>query len=303
MTTSVVTGASGLLGTEVARTLLRHGHHVVGTRLGHAIEVDGVESIVLDVTDAEAVHEVVAAVRPALVVHTAGITDVDACERDESLARRVHVDGSRAVAAAAAAARAELIHISTDHLWGGDRALVAETDPPAPVNAYARTKLGAERAVLDSHPAALVVRTNFFGPGHDWHPSLSDWISRELSAGRRIRAFADVHFTPIHVGLLAELLLEVLERGARGVLHVAGGERVSKHQFALAVAAALQLPETNVVAASIAEADLAAPRPRDMSLNTDLAASILDRPLPDVATSVGLLAESGCDVAHRTSEI
>lgn len=290
----LVTGASGLLGRTACEVLVARGWRVVAARNGHPVNVDGVEEIAVDLCDLEAARAIVERVAPTTVLHAAGLTDVDRCEAMPELAQRIHVDASAAVAAGANAVGARLVHVSTDHLWDGSSAFVDEATEPWPLNVYAATKLAGERAVLAAHEGALVVRTNFFGQGPPWRASLSDWIVGELRAGRTVRAFADVYFTPVHVRLLIGAMTDLLDLGAAGVLHVAGRDRISKFEFASHVAGRLGFASSRVVRASIAEAHLAASRPSDMSLSTERAAALLGAALPELDASLAVLAAEIC---------
>lgn len=144
----LVTGAGGMLGRDLVAELTRAGERVTSAR--HAD---------LDVTDAIALHDAVAGHH--VVVNTAAYTDVDAAESDEATATHVNGHGAELLARACAASGARLIQISTDYVFRGDADRPypeeAATDP---VNAYGRSKLEGERAVLSLLPATgYVVRT------------------------------------------------------------------------------------------------------------------------------------------------
>ncbi len=287
--TWLVTGASGRLGHQLCRWLIAHGCTAIGLRQSHGIGVSGVGEITLDLNDAAALREAMEDTRPDVIVHTAGLTDVDGCERDPEAAALCHGEATRVVAGAAAEADVRLIHISTDHLWDGSREMVTEDTPCRPVNAYARTKKEAEDAALATHPSALVLRTNFFGRGRPWRPSFSDWIESALRERRALRMFHDAWFTPIEMRLLCGVIAEMEDRGATGIYHAAGAERLSKYQFAIRLAQAFDLPADGIEAVSVADSELAAPRPHDMSLATEKIAQFLGHAMPDVAESLNSL--------------
>jgi dTDP-4-dehydrorhamnose reductase len=89
----LVTGVSGFLGRYVTLTLKDH-FAVLGTYRRQAIVLDTCELTRLDLTEAEAVHSALMAFRPHVVVHTAALSDVDACERHPDAAHRVNVQGT-----------------------------------------------------------------------------------------------------------------------------------------------------------------------------------------------------------------
>jgi dTDP-4-dehydrorhamnose reductase len=208
-----VTGLGGYLGGELRRRAPAAGWEVAGI----------VGSAQLDVRDAKGVRAAVVAARPDVVIHTAYRMDDPA----------VNVEGTRAVVAAAVAAGARLVHLSTDVVFGGGARPLVEDDPPDPVTEYGASKLEAECACP---PAALIVRTSLLYGGE--RPSPHEVSAIEAADGARDMAFfTDEVRCPIAVGDLAEALLELAATDATGPLHVAGADAVDRLQFARLVAA------------------------------------------------------------------
>ena len=287
-----VTGISGLLGLNAALQL-KDRHEVSGAFLTHPVRIEGVRIFRLDLTDEAATRELIAEVRPEVVLHTAGLTNVDACEKDPAGAERLHVEASAHVARAARAAGATMVHISTDHLSDGTKALISETAPPAPINEYARTKWRAEQAVAGICPEALIIRTNFFGWGTPVKASFSDWILGGLRQQHELPLFVDVHITPILINALVEMLERLLGRGAKGVYNVGGGERVSKYEFGVRLARTFGYSANTLRAVSVREAPLRARRPQDMSLSADKVTTFLGQRLPLLDESLSRLNALG----------
>jgi dTDP-4-dehydrorhamnose reductase len=208
------TGLGGYLGSELVRRAPAAGW-----------EVEGIAgSAQLDVRDGPAVLAAVRAARPDVVVHTAYRMD------DPS----VNVDGTRAVAAAAVAAGARLVHVSSDLVFAGtgSRALT-EDDEPGPVTAYGVSKLAAERACPS---AALVVRTSLLYGGE--RLSTHEQAAIEAADGaREMTFFTDEVRCPIAVGDLAAAILELATADVAGPLHVAGADPLTRLEFARLVVA------------------------------------------------------------------
>ena len=219
---------------------------------------------------------------PDLVVHTAGLTSVDRCETDRDLAHHANAVIARNIAEATAKRNIQLIHISTDHLFAGDRGFYREEDSLQPLNEYGRSKALAEAWVQSAHPKALVVRTNFFCWGHRHRQSLSDWLIYNLRAGKTLTLFDNVYFTPILADTLALAAHELMEKGALGIFNVCGPDRLSKYEFALQVSAQFGLPVDLIQRGQVSQANLVAPRPRDMSLDSSMARQVLGRHLGSV---------------------
>ena len=248
----------------------------------HDVNMPKVMSRRVDLSEQESIKEVLTDWRPDMVIHTAGMTNVDGCEKDPKEARIANVKIARQVAAVANELDLKLVHISTDHLFDGNKPLVSEEEPPAPLNVYGETKLEAEIQVLDVCPDALVVRTNFYGWGHPDRTSFTDWIIHSLQRGESIPAFYDVFFSPVLIDHLIIAVHGLVERGVSGIIHVAGDQRISKYDFALTVADIFSLDKQLIKKASIKKAKLLAPRPLDMSLSSQKAVSLLGRKIGNV---------------------
>jgi len=277
----LITGGSGLLALNWA-CRMRHQFDVILGTHRHKVNLKGARSVALDLETPERLSRQLQALAPTLVVHTAGMTRVEQCEQQPRDAEHANAGLTRNVAIATRALGIKLVHISTDHLFSGVRSRVTEQEPPAPLNVYARTKLQAEEWARAANPETLIVRTNFFGWGHLYRQSFSDWIITSLRSGRRITMFEDVYFTPILADSLALVTHAVVAKAISGVLNIAGDERFSKYDFAVRVAERFGLPKTLVVRGRMDDSKPLVHRPHDMSLDNTKASGLLGRSLGKV---------------------
>jgi dTDP-4-dehydrorhamnose reductase len=171
--------------------------------------------------------------------------------------------------------------MSTDSVFDGECGGYVETDEPNPVNVYAASKRAGEMAVLQAHPAALVVRSNIFGWNAQPKTNLAEWILNNLRAGRTLPGFTDTFFAPLLVNTLARWMLALDQARARGVLHVASDAAVSKYEFARALARAFDLPE-NLIQPQISATASGARRPLNTALNGAAAARRLGWAQPEL---------------------
>ena len=288
----LLTGGSGLLALNWA-CAIRDRHEVVLGTHKRGVALRGARAVPLNLDNAGDLERAIRDIAPDVVVHTAGITSVEACEANPGEARRVYEDLSRNVAHAAQAVGARLIHISTDHLFRGTRSMYTEDDQPEPVNTYGQVKWLAEQAAFQAAPDALVLRTNFFGWGHRYRQSFSDWIYYALSERRPITLFEDVHITPILADRLALAAHDLLDRGARGVLNVVSDARVSKYDFGMHLAQAFELPADSIHRGTLAASATGAHRvhrPPDMSLDNRRARALLGTSLGNPSEDLQHLA-------------
>ena len=216
----LLAGAGGLVGRHLA------------ARLGASREVLALAHAELDITDGAAVFRTVEAERPGLVVNCA-VLGVDECERDERAARAINVEGPRALASAAAAAGADVLHFSTNYVFDGrdeSRAPYTQTDEPHPLNVYGRTKLEGERAVREAAPHSFVVRTSWvYGRGKD---SFLSTAHARLAARQAVRAITDTRANTTYVADLVGRVGEILARRVYGTYHVVNEGVCSYYDFA-----------------------------------------------------------------------
>lgn len=274
----VITGGSGLLALNWACAIRENADVILGQHYRRTV-LRGARGLTLDLETPAVLERQLREIRADTLVHTAGLTSVDECERQPQEAYRLNAILARDVAAVCEVVGLRLIHISTDHLFSGQEALLDESAMPTPVNEYARSKLAAEELVAKVAPRALIIRTNFFGWGSSARHSFSDWIIDSLRGGRRLRMFDDVFFTPILADALALTAQSLLSLGACGIYHVVGDERISKYDFGLKLARIFGLDVGLIERTSVADAKLAARRPLDMSLSNARTRKLLGRDL------------------------
>lgn len=236
MTRLLITGASGLLGSNLVLEAVAAGHQVVAVSYRHAVRHPKVASVTADLSHPGEAQRILGDWRPGWVVHCAAATDVDACEVEPAKAFRLNRDMAGQVAMAARAAGARLVHVSTDAVFDGERGKYTEDDEPHPINVYGDSKLAGERVVLAEYPGALVVRTCIYGWNAQPKQCLSEWFLSRLRAGQEAPGFIDAWFSPILVKDLGEIVLRLLSEGKAGIWHVGGRDCLSKFDFGVLIA-------------------------------------------------------------------
>jgi dTDP-4-dehydrorhamnose reductase len=234
----------------------------------------------IDLRDPAAVLDLLGAVGPDLVVHTA----YSQSERAGT------VDTAAAVAAACAAHGVAVIHLSSDVVFAGDRPPYAEDAPRDPISDYGRWKVAAEDVVLQAVPDACTTRTSLVVRLDPPDPGGAGLVAA-LDDGREVRLFRDEYRQPILAeDLVAELwALAALDRSERsGVWHLPGAERLSRWEVGRRVARFLGRDPDRIRPAS--QADHPTPRPADPTMVGERRRALghPPRPLPgDAGTAVG----------------
>jgi dTDP-4-dehydrorhamnose reductase len=216
----LVCGAGGMLGQDLVTAAVAGDHDVFALARAE-----------LDVTDATAVRDAVSSARPDAVINCAAWTDVDGAEAEPEEALRVNGDGAGNVAAVAAEAGVSVLYVSTDYVFDGRKGEpYVESDTPAPLSSYGRSKLAGEQATAAANPRHLIVRSSWLFGAHG-----GNFVETMLRLGAErdeLRVVHDQVGCPTWTGHLAQALIRLVAGDEYGVHHLAGGGECSWCDFA-----------------------------------------------------------------------
>ncbi len=271
----LITGASGLYGSKLAELAVNNQHQVHAVHSQHPATF-GIP-VQLDITDKVGVEAELQRVSPDVVVHAASMTDVDKCELNRELAWKINVEGTHNVVDAAKAVGTFLLYISTDYVFDGERGCYKETDQPSPISHYAYTKLKAEEYVKANLDEYCIARPSvIYGAAPaTGKVNFALWLLNKLQNKEQVKVFVDQWNSPTLNTSLAEMTLEVLERRLKGVYHLSGASRISRYDFAMALAKTLGLDQSLILPTHMKDLSFPAKRPKDSSLNTSKAEQTL----------------------------
>jgi dTDP-4-dehydrorhamnose reductase len=286
----LITGGSSLLALNWAIAIREHYTVILGLHERN-VSLAGVETRPIELESTDRLARILEKIQPQIVVHTAGLTSVEKCEARPDLAQHINVELAANVAQACAKFGLPLAHISSDHLFSGETELIDETHPTSPKNVYGRTKAEAETRVLEAHPHALVVRTNFYGWGPNYRHSFSDIVIKALRLDKEITLFKDVYYTPILIEVLAQTAHELINLKTSGIFNVTGDERISKYEFGLKIAEEFNLDSSIIKPGLLADQTLLVERPYDMSLSNQKTSNLLGRKLGGVGGHIARLSK------------
>jgi len=262
----LITGGSGLLAVNWALSI-RDDYAVTLLLHYKKISLTGVDTDIASLDSLDECMSVLSKHQPDIVIHTAGLTDVEKCESSPDLAQEINVDLAKNIAIACSDKCVKLVHISTDHLFSDNQDLATEEAETNPVNNYAKTKLLGEQQALENCKDALVIRTNFFGWGTRYRQSFSDIILNKLKNNESVDLFSDVFFTPILVDELAKNTHRLIDSNTFGVFNIVSNERISKYEFGIKLAEYFNLDSNLINEISINDKLHLVKRPKDMSLS------------------------------------
>jgi dTDP-4-dehydrorhamnose reductase len=319
----LVTGASGLLGSNLAAAAAQQSWDVLGGRRTLPVEVSGARTIALDTSDRAVCMGAATSFEPDVIVHAANGGAPGRFERDQRLGQRC-VLGVEHTLAAARAIRARYVLVSCDWVFSGLRPagqLWAEGAPCEPVNAFGRAQLAAERLVREEAGVRVLITrvgdvygVNLARPlepravrglaaesgrvRHVWERSgLAVRLGRWLLDGATLPAPADVRRSPTYAWDYAQRVCELIAQRREGVYHMAGPDSVHRREYLRLIARAFGADPELVRSGGIAEyleacgEDPRLPLPPNTALDSGLASAALGHPSVDVEAGLWLMSE------------
>ncbi|RCW44757.1 dTDP-4-dehydrorhamnose reductase [Halanaerobium sp. MA284_MarDTE_T2] len=213
----LVTGSKGQLGKELLK--LYSDQNITG------VDIDE-----MDITNAEETVNLIRELNPDIVIHAAAMTDVDGCEKNEGAAYKVNTLGTRNVALACQKANSEMLYVSTDFVFAGDKdENYNEFDIPSPLSVYGKSKLEGEKLVKELLNKFYIVRTAWlYGDGHNFVKTMLSLAENKDS----LNIVSDQQGTPTFAKDLAIAISKIIDSGLYGTYHVSNSGSCSWYDFA-----------------------------------------------------------------------
>lgn len=228
----LVTGSNGLLGQKLVYKLReRDDVELIATARGtNRLRVqDGYTFLSMDIEDRASVDEVIDRVRPDHIIHTAAMTNVDACETEHEACDRANVHAVEYMVRAAERHNAHFIHISTDFIFNGEDGPYYEDATPDPVSYYGNSKLKGEQIVQASKLRWAILRTVLVYGVVD-NASRSNivlWAKGALEKGQPINVVDDQMRCPTLAEDLADGCILAVDRNATGIYNICGKDALN----------------------------------------------------------------------------
>lgn len=229
----LITGSNGLLGQKLVAALRTDPEvNLLATSRGSDRTPDplGSHYRAMDITVAEEVNAAFDAFKPEVVIHTAAMTNVDACELDPVACALQNVTATQNLVTAAEHQGAHFIHLSTDFIFDGKNGPYREEDEPAPLSIYGQSKLDAEGIVINSRLSKWSIARTIIVYGIAEGLSRSNvvlWAKSALEKGQPIKVVDDQWRMPTLAEDLADGCIRIAERGAIGIYNLSGPDGMS----------------------------------------------------------------------------
>ena len=235
----LVTGANGQLGREMRLTAKESSHHYIFTDVAPA---EGLETILLDITDRNAVEQMVSEEQVGAIVNCAAWTDVDACETDSVMAAKAERINALAPAILAQAMRdvnGLLVHISTDYVFGLEpyNTPCNEEQKGTPTGVYGHSKLRGEMVIRNSGVQYIILRTSWLYS--EYGRNFCRTMMKLTAEKPQVNVVFDQTGTPTYALDLAQAITTILEReswrGNTGIYNYSNEGVCSCYDFAMTI--------------------------------------------------------------------
>lgn len=244
----LITGSNGLLGQKLVYKLRNREDVIcIATARGEnrLVKQDGYSYESLDITNKKNVEEVFAKYMPDVVINTAAMTNVDACETEKELCIAMNVTAVEHQIKALEKLQAEqkgyqphFLHLSTDFIFDGTHGPLDESEKPNPLSFYGDSKLSAEKLTQSSQLSWSIARTVLvYGIVDNMSRSnIVLWVKSNLEQGKKINVVDDQFRTPTLAEDLADGCILIAMKRAKGIYNISGKNFYSILELAQKVA-------------------------------------------------------------------
>jgi dTDP-4-dehydrorhamnose reductase len=262
----LLTGSNGLLGQKIVYALRQHQEvQLLATARGpNRIKAqDGFAYREMDIENREQVFTVFDVFKPDTVIHTAAMTNVDACELNPEACRKANIEATAHLIDAAKKHNCHFIFLSTDFVFDGTDGPYTEEAVPHPLSIYATSKLEGEKMLMQSGLSWCIIRTIIiYGVTDDAQRSnIVLWVKNSLEQKKEIRVITDQFRSPTLAEDLADACIQAAFKKANGIYHVSGKEIMSIIEMAYKVADFFNLDKSFIKPVSTAALNQPARRP------------------------------------------
>ena len=280
----VITGSNGLLGQKLVKLYLSKSTyeiHALSRGENRLHNKEGYTYYNIDLLDKVELLQTLNQIAPSVIIHTAAMTNVDACEQQQDQCDLMNIDVVANILDYCKESNVYLVHLSTDFIFDGTKGDVYNEDDIAhPVNHYGLSKLKSEIMIQEAKIDAAILRTILVYGLVDQNDrsNIVLWVKSSLENHKDIHVVTDQLRMPTYAEDLAEACWLAVEARAKGVFNVSSNELMSIYDIALSIADAFGLDKKWIHPVVTNELNLPAKRP--LSTGFDLNKSIIKINLP-----------------------
>ncbi len=272
----LITGALGQLGETLSLTLSNY-NEVIRTVKNNLINE---ECLILDITNKVLLKEVINIVRPDLIINLAALTNVDYCEQRPNLAKQINLRGVENICEVFTG---KIIQISTDYVFDGKNGPYLEEDKVCPISIYGKTKLDAEKTILNHNSNNLIIRTNvLYSENLNSDASFLGWVVNSLKNKKKINVVKDQFNNPTWTQSLTNVICLCIKNHISGLVNWGDKDYLNRYDFALKIAKVFNLDSTFIKPILTKDLNQVAKRPLKSGLISKKLENILNVSSPTI---------------------
>lgn len=281
-----ITGGSGLLGQRLA-TVANNNDELVLSHNSNPTE----NTVKCDITNEEEVEKIILKNEPDVIIHCAAMTNVDLCEDKIDKAYKINGDGSGNMAKAAEKIGAEIIYVSTDFVFDGEKGYYKEDDITNPLGIYAKSKYEGELQVQKYSTNWAIARVSVL---YGWHErqNFTTWVIDQLRNNNSINIVTDQINSPTLADNAAEAIFKIAKQEKKGIFHTAGNDVISRYNFTKKIAEEFNLDKDLIHPITSKQFIQKAPRPKNSSLNVEKVKKELNMQMETCSESLHRMANT-----------
>ena len=269
----LVTGSAGLIGTQIVKDLLDNHKQVYSCYNKTKPELGIITH--LDLTKKDDIVNTMNRIKPDVVIHLGAMTDVELCETETELAKKINTDATEILALESEKYNTFFVYMSTDYVFDGKVGMKKENDKTNPINFYGKSKLDGERVFKKITTPNVIVRTSTPFGLHSKKISFPIWVKKNLELEKEISVVVNQYTSPSYVPNISKMIIEIIERKITGIIHLAGATKISRYDFAVQISKIINVNKQFLKLTKMDQMDWKAQRPVDSSLSVSKANKIL----------------------------
>jgi dTDP-4-dehydrorhamnose reductase len=285
----LILGANGLIGREFVKNCKEKGIDYVGTCYSRPTG----QMRTVDFLKPERLAGELDEISPTAVIDCVNLAGgVNFCEENPDLARKLHLDATKALVDWCANSGAFFVFFSTDYVFDGENPPYREDDKTGPLNLYGKLKLESEHYIKEKLERYLIIRTtNVYG----WDPETVTpnflmYIYQTLEEGKSFRAPSFLYGNPTYAGDLVKAVMELMENNHHGLFHIVGEGYINRFDWAIKFCRMAGLDGGKIEKVETPPANIV-PRPFRSNLNTGKVRPLIKTRLHNVDEGLRLFVE------------
>ena len=247
-----IIGIAGLTGSKLVK-IAKDDFEIFGSYNYRDSKSSTFKSVKLDISDLNKVKEILEKIKPDVVINTAGINNVDYCEKYPDEALKINVQAVEKICQITKNIGIKFVQLSSDSVFDGNKQLpYDEADIPKPINYYGKTKLESENIVLENLDNVVVRASVLYGhlssklakieSSSKKSINFGQWLINKLIINEKVRIITDEYSSPIIADDFAQSILHIIKNEESGIFHSAPKLQITRYDFSVKIAKALNLP-------------------------------------------------------------